>query len=172
MRPCISNGCFKSFWVWYARRVPGMWPWKGFSLSVDENSINASNKKHGKVLTIFHNKDFSPESSNELIASEDIVLTKTLFLSSCSPTFLPSLFSFPLSVLDWDFLCVVKNLVRVSGPSTPFSFTLKLEKFLRLYSSIILFNWWMSWGIPNKFGFYSILEFKSKSITCGIYQKF
>lgn len=113
MRPCISNGCFKSFWVWYARRVPGMWPWKGFSLSVDENSINASNKKHGKVLTIFHNKDFSPESSNELIAIEDIVLTKTFFLSSCSPTFLPSLFSFPLSVLDWDFLCVVKNLVRV-----------------------------------------------------------
>ena len=61
------------------------WLWEGFLPCVAENSINVSNKKHGKVLRVC--KYFSPETSNELLRIEDMILTKTTLFFY--PSFLP-----------------------------------------------------------------------------------
>lgn len=74
------------------------WLWEGFLPCVAENSINVSNKKHAKVLTVC--KYFSPETSNELLRIEDLILTKT------------TLFFYP-SFLDVNFVCMLNSLLRV-----------------------------------------------------------
>lgn len=76
-----------SFWVWYVKLLPGMWIREGFSICVEENSINVSNKKYAKVLTVCHRKYFSPETSDELLKMEDMLLTKPILLFF--PSFLP-----------------------------------------------------------------------------------
>lgn len=63
------------------------WLWEGFLPCVAENSINVSNKKHAKVLTVCHSKYFSPETSNQLLRIEDMILTKTTLFFY--PSFLP-----------------------------------------------------------------------------------
>ena len=61
-----------------------------FQLSCEfdmSSCINVSNKKHAKVLTVCHSKYFSPETSNELLRIEDMILTKTILFFY--PYFLP-----------------------------------------------------------------------------------
>lgn len=63
-----------------------MWIREGFSICVEENSINVSNEKYAKVLTVCRRKYFSPETSNEL-KMEDMLLTKPVLFFF--PSFLP-----------------------------------------------------------------------------------
>lgn len=64
-----------------------MWLWEGFLPCVPENSINVSNKKHAKVLTVCHSNYFLPETSNEVLRIKDMILTKTILFFY--PYFLP-----------------------------------------------------------------------------------
>ena len=55
-----------------------MWLWEGFLPCVPENSINVSNKKHAKVLTVCHSNYFLPETSNEVLRIKDMILTRII----------------------------------------------------------------------------------------------
>lgn len=68
-----------------------------FQMSNKQYISFLTKKKHAKVLTVCHNKDFSPETSNELIRIENMLLTRTL------------LFFFPSFLLKCKFYIYLKQ---------------------------------------------------------------